>query len=381
MNIERVKELIERGYETECIDFKERFHENKAELMHDILCLANNTEFQDAYIVFGINDKRETVGVENHQKRVKLADIQGLLHDNRPKFFNNEVPKVDVVELWDSGHEIDVLEIKSTFNVPYFLIEQYPDGKKTVRSGHIYSRSGDRNTPIDEYASPNQTEILWKKRNFLLEKPITYLLHLLDNPTNWVKEEASDFQTETYYYEFAPEYTILDSFQSDNENIDRNYYLSFAQTNRTTMFGKYKCLHNTTCLISGTLITLDGGRTTVPNPRFKSFGAYGETSFLVDYYLLNSINYKLLRLFNPVHHDWYNVGLHKFFEHTLVFTGVDELDRFFMYIEENVPTYYHIIQEYVSDNYFDPEASQSDMERLATGYILKKELEDFRNIH
>lgn len=73
MDIDRLEQLIEHGYENDCLDFKEQFHENKAELLHDILCLANNTQFQNAYILFGIDDKRVTTGVEN------LSVLAGLL--------------------------------------------------------------------------------------------------------------------------------------------------------------------------------------------------------------------------------------------------------------------------------------------------------------
>lgn len=379
MNIDRVKELIEQGCETEILDFKEQFHENKADLLHDILCLANNTQFQDAYLVFGINDRGETIGIENQQKRIKLADIQGFLHDNRSKFFNNELPEVDVVVMHDSGHEIDVLEVKSSFKVPYFLIEQYSVGKKKLRSGHIYSRTGDRNTPIDEYASPNQIDKLWKKRYFLLEKPMDYLLHLLDFPEKWIKENDEEFHSDSYYYESNPEYKIVETHEIYEPN--KTDYLSFAQADTTTLFGKYECIDKNTRLKSGGLIILDGGRTTITIPSIKSFGPNLRATFLVDYYIDNSIEYKLLKLFNPEQNEWDNVGLHKFFGHTLVFASVAERDQFFMFIEENVPAYHQKIQVYVCDNYFDSEASQYDKERLSTGFILKKELENFPDSH
>lgn len=379
MTIERIIELIEQGQECDILDFKEHFHDNKAQLLHDILCLANNTKFQDAYLVFGINDSGQTVGVENDQKRLNSADIQGFLHDNRLKFFNNEVPEIDVFSFQYSGHEIDVLQIKSTFKLPYFLIEHYQDDKKTVRSGHIYSRTGDRNTPIDQIASPSQVETLWKKRNYLLEKPIDALLHLLDYPTKWIKETTEDFNSESFYYENNPEYRIVYSCDADDGRRDKRDYSSFAQIDPYTFFGRYQCFHNLTCLKSGTVIILDGGRTTVPVPNVKSLGNKSNYKVLVDYFNQDSIEYKLLNLFCPEQYQWDNLGLHKFLDHTLVFVNTHEQEHFFSTIETNVSTYYQKILEKIPDLYFDQEASQYDKERLSTGFILKVELENFRS--
>lgn len=377
MDIDKVKEIIKEGRETEIIDFKEQFHDNKAELLHDILCLANNTQFQDAYIVFGINDKGETIGVESQLSRIKLADIHDFLNSKRSIFFNNDLPEVNVISLDHLGHKLDVLEIKSTFKVPFFLLEHYQVRGKSVLSGHIYSRTGDRNTPINQCASPNQIEELWKKRFFLLEIPIDYLLHILDIPAKWIKQNKKDFQSESYYYENKPEYTIVENH--DEYEPGRTDYPSFAQADQATLFGNYNCLHNTTCLKRGDLIILDGGRTTIPMPSTKSFRVNLRSSFLVDYYLENSIEYKILKLFNPEQHEWDNVSLHVFLSHTLVFVSIDERNQFFKYIEKNVPTIYQKIQDNVSEQYFDPAASSYVRGRLATGYTLKKALDGFRN--
>lgn len=379
MDIIRLRNLIEQGIENEYLDFKIQFHENKAELLHDILCLANNTQFQDAYLVFGINDSGETVGVENNQKRINSANIHDFLNNIRSKFFNNDLPDIDVLTLKDSGHDIDILEIKSTLKVPYFLTECYQDGKITVRSGHVYSRTGDRNTPIDQFASPSQIESLWKKRNYLLEKPLDNLLHLLDYPAKWIKETTEDFDPESYYYENNPEYRIVISLHIDEENFHKKNYLSFAQINPSTMLGDYKCVNNNTCLKSGALFILDSGRTTVPAPLVKPLGNKLNINILVDYFILNSIEFKLLKFLNPEQQKWDNVGLQKFLNHTLVFFSIDERDLFFKTIEANASTYYRKIIEQISENYFDQEASQCDKERLSAGFILKEELDNFRS--
>src|SRR5690606_36163159 len=106
------------------------------------------------------------------------------------------------------GHVIDVLEIKSTLKVPYFLTECYKDGKIMVRSGHIYTRSKDRNTPINQCASPDQTIKLWEKRFGRLENHLVKFLIYLDDLPNWKSEKLWSENQFRYYYEPEPIFTI-----------------------------------------------------------------------------------------------------------------------------------------------------------------------------
>ena len=67
---EFVQELIQTGREDDYWDFKECHHDDKAALLHDIICLANNRANRDAYLIFGVRDKTfEIIGVESDSKR------------------------------------------------------------------------------------------------------------------------------------------------------------------------------------------------------------------------------------------------------------------------------------------------------------------------
>jgi|GEM_PF-733915 len=376
MDIGLIRELIEQRRETETLDFKEQYHENKAELIHDILCLANNTKFKDAYIVFGINDKGETVGVENQQNRITLANIQGLLQDNRSKFFNNELPTVDVIRLKDNGHEIDVLQIKSTFNVPFFLVENYPDGKKTIRSGHIYSRSGDRNTPINGYAAPVQTELLWQKRFNLLETPVNRLLSLLDDPRDWIKESVYSIKVESFYYQHDPLYKVKNILDEDPKFV--SVYFSLQQIKPTIYLGSYSCYHGDTCIKSGCIYEINEMRTTVTEPHNWTSDGMSKSNIEVDYYLINSIEYKLLPLFNSQKNFSHNHGLHLFFKHILVFLNSEERDDFFTYINENHLQTEEAINARMDQVVYNKRESEYHRKRLATGHLLKESLDEFR---
>ena len=43
--------------ESEILDYKEKYHENLAELLHDILCLANSDGKENKKLIFGIGQK------------------------------------------------------------------------------------------------------------------------------------------------------------------------------------------------------------------------------------------------------------------------------------------------------------------------------------
>ena len=64
--LQEVLSLIQSKREDEWWDFKQQHHKDKAELLHDIICMANNRAKRDSYIIFGVEDETfKIVGVEN----------------------------------------------------------------------------------------------------------------------------------------------------------------------------------------------------------------------------------------------------------------------------------------------------------------------------
>ena len=73
-----VSDLISRTREGVYWDFKQKHHENKAELVHDVLCLANADWVGSRYLVYGIEDQTfEIVGV--HTKQMKAVYRCGVV--------------------------------------------------------------------------------------------------------------------------------------------------------------------------------------------------------------------------------------------------------------------------------------------------------------
>lgn len=54
---DKIFELINLKQEGEYWDFKRQWHENKTDLLHDIICMANNLSDNDGYIIIGIDEE------------------------------------------------------------------------------------------------------------------------------------------------------------------------------------------------------------------------------------------------------------------------------------------------------------------------------------
>lgn len=218
--------LIDRKQEGGYWDFKQEWHKNNAELLHDIICLANNLENRDAYIIFGVKDETcEIVGVNkkdaNRKNTTKIVD---LLRNG--KFFVGDIRPMARVETITIGEkELDILIVENSHNTPFRLKKDFSytnknnrgkSIKRTVLAKSVYTRVQDTNTPINMTADPDEEEKLWRKRFHIDESVYDKLLYYLSKPDDWIKiglygEDAKD----TYNYQYSIEYSI--------EMID-NYY-------------------------------------------------------------------------------------------------------------------------------------------------------------
>lgn len=210
--------LINRKQEGGYWDFKQQWHENKAELLHDIICLANNLENRDAYIIFGVKDETcEIVGVNKKDaNRKNTAKIVDLLRNG--KFFVGDIRPMARVETITIGEkELDILIVENSHNTPFRLEKDFPNTDKnsqkkklkTVLAKNVYTRVQDTNTPINMTADPDKEEKLWRKRFHIDESVYDKLLYYLSKPDDWIKiglygEDAKD----TYNYQYSIKYSI-----------------------------------------------------------------------------------------------------------------------------------------------------------------------------
>ncbi len=224
--------------ESEWIDFKRQFHENNAELIHDILCLCNSSFDGDRFIVFGVANDKTLHDVSNDSNKKTNADLHDLLR----QIHLNLIPKVELTSFNHNGNEIGILRIFNSTQKPFFVRKDFQKGKFLVRAGVIYTRLGDTNIPRNEVAPDDHIEMMWKERFGLLNQNISLEKHFpvkLDDSRERVQEifgkpDSVGWLVEHYYSE-----GIEISFDQHSDTVDGLvvYHLPSGTAFEGTVFG------------------------------------------------------------------------------------------------------------------------------------------------
>ena len=91
----KVIELLETKREDDWWDFKQEHHDDKAKLVHDIICMANNRPRKDSYIIIGIEDNTfKILGVEEDAHRRNQQVIKDILKS--ASFAGGIRPRVEI---------------------------------------------------------------------------------------------------------------------------------------------------------------------------------------------------------------------------------------------------------------------------------------------
>ncbi|MFJ1628404.1 ATP-binding protein [Marinilactibacillus psychrotolerans] len=286
---EEIMALIEEKREGTYWDFKQEYHKNKARLLHDIICLVNNINNRDAYLIFGVSDEVKILGIESDENRKNQEHFVSFLRGK--KFSGGITPYVILKTVVIQQHEIDVLIIKKSDMVPFYLAEHFREGKTTVLAGSIYLRIEDQNTPIDSTADPLHTEQLWKYRLGLLPIPLQRLKKMLSKKDKWEENESGN------HFEESPEFTIFEN-KEISESYDRKSapFYAYNQMNSSILYHHYECKYYNTILYDTQTISLDSGRYHTPIPEFGfiEFGEYGRDNLDYRYFIKDSIHFLLL---------------------------------------------------------------------------------------
>lgn len=220
INNQEILDLINKNQEGGYWDFKEKWHENKAALLHDIICLANNLEKHDGYLIIGVNDDYTATGVnQNDSNKKNTQQLTDFLRDKN--FVGSVRPIVRVEAIKLDSKTIEVIVIENSRHTPYVLSSDCRDGNVTVRTGNIYTRIQDTNTPIDKTADNDKQEQLWRKRFSIDDSPLEKVQFFLQNPDVW--EKADEEVRGIYYCKYAPEYSIV--FSPDDRDRDQSDFL------------------------------------------------------------------------------------------------------------------------------------------------------------
>jgi len=209
-----IEQLINLKKEGDYWDFKLLHHKEVGELLFDILCLSNSLSESDCYLIFGVDpDSFKVVGLHAVRPRTQ-ADIIDFL--SSAKFAGGKIPKVELTELTIEDQRLDILTIRKVGGQPFYLEKDYIFGNKRVSRGVIYSREGDRNTPMDSLAPVDRVEELWIRRFGLRDSPIQKFTRILSDHKKWHWDGI-----DSAHYSPDPDYTLK---ILENENLGAGNY-------------------------------------------------------------------------------------------------------------------------------------------------------------
>lgn len=321
--------LIESGREGSYWDFKQQWYaENKSsDLLYDIICMANNLENHDAYIIIGVRDDYTICGVNNDLNRKTTQNLTDFLRDK--KFAGGFRPNVEVRHIAIKENELDIIRIEKSEFVPHYLEERY----KEIFPYHIYTRVQDSNTPKNKSADLIHVEMLWKRHFHLLDSPLQKMKYFLHQKENWVYSESTETETKRYF-KYAPEYTI--KIQNIDGDVIETYMLT--QLNKHSSWHKISlCYHQTILLISNGVL-LDGGKFMTVEPDLGGFN-YKSKRIYYYYFRKDSIKFALYKflIHDKDSRDYYANQF--FLEEVLLFKNEEERLEFEIYIYTHFDEY------------------------------------------
>lgn len=237
-----IVELIASQRESDYWDFKREPHDNKASLLHDILCLSNSIHRGKRYLIYGVTDPKEGTEIigltKNQANRKSQVEIIDFL---RTKSFAGDCrPEIELHTIRLDNVEIDVLVIFDNPNKPYYLKQDYKDKDKNVKANFIYTRTNDTNTPIDKSADIGVIEKMWRQRFGLDLSPLERMKLMLLQPQEWFKNVGN---TPYAYHLDFPEFRIVFSEVHEYRDV-----FSFFFTNENSYFGTAEFKYHSTTL-------------------------------------------------------------------------------------------------------------------------------------
>lgn len=268
-------------------DFKREWYGERTDnMLHDIICMANNLADHDAYIIIGVDEENDYAPY--HFDKTKRRTTQNIVDFLREKkFAGDNRPIVSVENVLMYEYDIDVIVVHNSVNTPYYLSERY----QGVLANNIYSRIQDSNTPKDKSADIAYIEKLWKKRFGLDRTALEKVYIFLKNPEDW---KECDYDESMKYCIFSPEYTI--GYERDTDDLRTGYeYYFLNQVDYSPMWMDITIKYHQTIIQTFGGLLLDGGRLASPAPDRNGFSLseYGSWDVSYAYMLKDSLKYRV----------------------------------------------------------------------------------------
>jgi len=387
---EIVRELFYLGVEGEYWDFKEKpyFFEGqskeeknkkKNDLLHDIICMANNLSNRDAYIIMGIQDKPVKItGVKQFSNKWTQENYQDFLQNLT--WAGDMIPTVEFRTI--NNGDLDVLIIKKSNRVPFYITKKY----SKVRENRIYVRKGSKNTAIDSQAEISDIEKLFEYRFGLTPFPKERVINYITDHYHWI-EMKGDYETRSWYYEKFPEYTMELVDDPQNDELKAPVY-ALIQFNARTTWQILRLKYHQTILLEFSSHYIDEYRGISVQPKYnflKLSDRMNDIKFpsMYYYYLSNSVEIELMYLLKELmQHD--GEAWRRHLSLIPVFDDDEERNIIEKYVEENKADIIEKIKKESENiclgyNYDgDEQHSKWDKEEIAVTKVVKNILNEYR---
>ena len=249
-----IESLINTGREGDYWDFKREPHAKIGDLIKDIICLANSPRHTgDRYIIYGVDNKGSVVGLQSDTPWTQ-ADIVNTL--SKVGFSGGVFPDIFLRRFEMQGHRLEVLVIKDRPEKPYYLQKEY----HRLNPGTVYSRVRDSNTPINQVASSNDIERMWRQRFGIDQTPFQRVRNYLLDRDEWT--ETSEY---AWYFSQFPEFTISPT-EEEAEPVRGGENWVRAATNPSAFVRPLRICFHQTVLAQIDCILYDEMRAITPAP-------------------------------------------------------------------------------------------------------------------
>ena len=270
--LETILSLIGRRTEGPYWDFKLQHHNENANLIHDVLCLANADHTGPRYLIFGVDDQSFALhSISGTPGRNTQSDIVSLFRDNSNKFFESRHPAFYLTELQHDGKSLDVLVIEDEPHKPYHLVKDYGPKRTLVRAHHIYTRVGDTNTPLPGSAPPHEVERMWRERFGLDKPPLEKAKQYLWEPDSWLPMSEDEFIGNTFYHSLFPEFTLRVAEASEVVARHEEWTRGEIRTDNNYA-GYYKLYYHQTLLNRTRFVVFDDRKKSMVAPAWEPRG-------------------------------------------------------------------------------------------------------------
>lgn len=327
MDIDKLKEIISSEiHENEYWDFKEKWYAKRDnEIVRDIVSFANTAHHKDCYLIMGVSDNQEVIGVENDKNRRNKQQLQDLLR--KKPFAQSSYPQTNVETFNVQGHELDVITIYDSDQVPFFLQKK----DKDLNAGAVYCRTNDSNTPRDSTATDREIELLWKKRFHEDMDILDQFMYLMKDRSSWEYIENDEYIG--FIYKKNPDFQIILK-PEENNNRDVEAY-SINQFKIAMSYQLIQFRYRTVLIKEYLGAWLDEAKLLVPVPDREMISMFNAESVFY-FFTKESYRYKLMKFI--VDKMQYNqaVQLGKFLSDVVIFNNEKEVDKFKDSFDQNI---------------------------------------------